>query len=154
MKYEAILFLLSMGTGAALFLIYELLSVLRKIIPHHPVVTACEDLVYWTAAGIFLFSVIYRFNQGILRSFFFSGCVLGAWLCSMTAAPPMKKVMEIVLGIPVSFVKFSTKRLLFFIKRCNIFVCKFRNPRKRAEKRKVLTGKRSSQVEKIKKTEK
>ena len=153
-KYEAFLFLLAVGTGAFLFLIYEVLRVLRELIPHHPAVTACEDIGYWTAAGIFLFSVIYRCNQGIIRCFFFLGCISGAWRCSITFAPPLKKAMETVLGIPVNFVKFSTKRLLFFIKRCNIFVCYLRNRQERTKKKRSLNRKRSSRVEKIKKAEK
>lgn len=153
-KYEAILFLLSAGTGAILLLFYEFLAVLRKIFPHHPAVTACEDLCYWTAAGAFLFSVIYRFNQGILRIFFFLGCIIGAWICKVTVARPLKIVMETVLGIPVRFLKFSTKRLLFFLKRCNIFVYCFRSLRERTKKIIDLDRKRSSRVEKFKKTEK
>lgn len=153
-KYEAILFLLSIGTGAFLFLIYEFLIILRKIIPHHPVISAWEDLIYWTAAGVFLFSVIYRFNQGIIRGFFFLGCMLGAWICSATLAPPLKKAVETVLRFPVNFVKFSAKRLLFFLKRCNIFVCDLRNIHKKAKKLAGLNGKRSSHIEKIKKTKK
>lgn len=153
-KYEAILFLLSIGTGAFLLLIYDFLIILRKIIPHHPIISACEDLLYWTAAGVFLFSVIYRFNQGILRCFFFLGCMLGAWICSTTLAPPLKKAVETVLRIPVIFVKFSTKRLLFFLKRCNIFVCYLRNMHKKTKKLKGLNGKRGSRIEEIKKTKK
>ena len=153
-KYEAFLFLLAVGTGAFLFLIYEFLRVLRELIPHHPAVTACEDICYWIAAGIFLFSVIYQCNKGIIRCFFFLGCIFGAWLCSVTFAPPLKKGMEIILGIPVNFVKFSTKRLLFFIKRCNIFVCYLGNRQQRTRKRRSLDRKRSSRVEKIKKKEK
>ena len=153
-KYEAFLFLLAVGTGAFLFLIYEFLRVLRELIPHHPAVTACEDICYWKSAGIFLFSVIYQCNKGIIRCFFFLGCIFGAWLCSVTFAPPLKKGMEIILGIPVNFVKFSTKRLLFFIKRCNIFVCYLGNWQERTRKRRSLDRKRSSRVEKIKKKEK
>ncbi|HIY00687.1 MAG TPA: spore cortex biosynthesis protein YabQ [Candidatus Blautia faecipullorum] len=153
-RYEAALLLLSAGTGAALLLIYEFLAALRKVVPHHPAVTACEDLVYWTVAGIFLFSVIYRFNQGILRGFFFGGCICGAWLCRITIAVPWRKALEIFFGIPVFIVKFSTKRLLFFIRRCNILVYIIRKMRQGTRKRNSPGEKRSSCVEKIKKAEK
>lgn len=146
MQYEAILFLLSLGTGAVLLLLYQVLTALRNTVPHHPAVCACEDLIYWTAAGFFLFSVLYRFHQGILRSFFFFGCLLGAWVCRLTAAPLLRIVLERFFGIFVTFVKFSTKRLIFRIKRCNIFVCKFRNSR--IKKKDRSRKKRSSRVEK------
>ena len=81
MEYEAVLFFLSVVMGAALFLFYKILTALRKVISHSSWAVDAEDLFYWTAAGIFMFSVIYRFNQGTLRCFLFAGSILGAVLC-------------------------------------------------------------------------
>ena len=133
-KYEAFLFLLAVETGAFLFLIYEVLRVLRELIPHHPAVTACEDIGYWTAAGIFLFSVIYRCNQGIIRCFFFLGCIFGAWLCSITFAPPLKKAWRHA-GNSCEFCKIFNKEVAIFHQRCNIFVCYLRNRQERTKRK-------------------
>lgn len=142
MEYEAVLFLLSVGMGAFLFLCYQLMAALRNVIPHSPAAMAAEDIFYWTAAGIFVFCIIYQFNQGILRSFLFAGCILGAWICSFTAGPFFRRLAEIICGIPVNFVKKNTKRLLFLLKRCSILVYKHRILHKK---------KRFSRCEKVKK---
>ena len=73
MEYEGLLVLISMGTGILLVLAYELLAAFRRAVPHHPMVSSGEDFVYWAFTGLFLFSVLYRYNQGSIRFFFFFG---------------------------------------------------------------------------------
>ena len=150
MEYEMLLFLLSAGMGAVLCLCYEFLAALRSVIPHSKTVVSVEDMIYWTAAGIFIFIVIYRTNQGILRSFLFLGNILGAWICSFTAGPLFRKAVQFICGIPVNFVKSSIKRLLFLIRRCNILVYKHQA----VQKKHFLEKKRITQFEKIKKKKK
>ena len=154
MEYETVLFLISAGAGAALLLAYELLLALRKTVPHHPLASAAEDVLYWSLTGFFLFYMIYRFNSGALRFFFFLGCFTGSALCRLTVSGLFRRVMETVFGIPMFFVKFSTKWLLFMIKRCNIFVCRVIRTLKTAITRIFRTAMGSSRVEKTKKTEK
>lgn len=150
MEYEAVLFFLAVLMGAVLFLFYKLLTALRKVISHPSWAVDAENLFYWTAAGIFMFSVIYRFNQGTLRCFLFAGNILGAFLCRVTVADLFERIFVFLCGIPVNFVKFSTKRLLFLFKRCSILLYKY----KTTQKRKGFEVKRISQVEKVKKKEK
>ena len=71
MEYEAMLFGLSVGMGAALYLCYELLAALRMFFFRHKAVWNALDALYWIGAGFFVFYMVYRFNQGILRSFLF-----------------------------------------------------------------------------------
>lgn len=150
MEYELLLFLSSAGMGAVLCLCYEFLAALRNLIPHSRTAVSVEDLIYWTAAGIFIFIVVYRTNQGILRFFLLLGNVFGAWLCSFTAGPLFRKMIRFACGIPVNFVKSSIKRLLFLIRRCNILVYKHQIVRKKH----FLEKKRIIQFEKIKKKKK
>lgn len=147
MKYEAMLFSLSVGTGAALCLVYELLAALRKTFPRHQAALDALDVVYWTVAGIFLFCVVYQFNQGILRCFIFLGNILGAWVCSRTAGKALNCLLSRGLVICAFLVKNVTKRLLFFLRRCNILMYSLR----RLRKKQFFGNKRVSQVEKIKK---
>lgn len=150
MEYEMLLFLQSAGIGAVLCLCYEFLAALRNVIPHSRTAVSVEDMIYWTAAGIFIFIVIYRTNQGILRSFLFLGNILGAWICSLTAGPLFRRGIQFICGMPVNFVKSSIKRLLFLIRRCNILLHKHKNVQKKC----FLKKKRIRQLEKIKKKKK
>lgn len=138
---------MSVGAGVFLFLCYEFLSVLRNVITHSRTVRAVVDVFYWTAAGFLVFGMIYRFNQGIMRSFLFIGSILGAWICSVTVGPIFCRYTENVCGIPVHFVKKHINRLLFLFKSCSILVYK----RQALWKKKIFKRKRISQIEKIKK---
>ena len=80
----------------------------------------------------------------------FLGNVFGAWLCSFTAGPLFRKMIQFTCGIPVNFVKSSIKRLLFLIRRCNILVYKHQT----VHKKHFLEKKRISQFEKNQKKEK
>lgn len=151
MHFETMLFLQAVGIGAVLILCYDLLIAFRRVIAHHPVIVAAEDLLFWLAAALAVFSGLYCTNQGILRSFLFLGMILGALLCGSTISPLFIRGAAVILGIPVVFVKFLIKRLLFFIRRCRIYWYKCAICADRKKKERVLRVKRSKQGGKFKK---
>ncbi len=138
--------------GGALLLCYDILVVLRKVIPHCKWVVAAEDIFFWIFAGFTLFAGIYRGNEGKLRNFLFLGSALGFCLCRVTLSPVfvsvfikilefpvflMKKTFCLcrvtlspvfvsvfikILEFPVFLMKKTVKRLLFPVKRCKIFL--------------------------------
>lgn len=125
MYSEMILFLQSIMTGLVLYLVYDLIIAFRKVIPHPLILISCGDMLYWVTTGFVVFVCLYRTNQGILRSFLFLGIILGAWFGYLVIRPVYEKVWIILFRIPVFFVKKTINRLLFFIKRCNIFLYHF-----------------------------
>lgn len=151
MHFEVQLFLQSICLGVLLILAYDVLAALRSVIPHGTLAEACEDLLYWLAAALVVFSALYRTNQGIMRSFLFVGMILGAILCGRTFSPFFIKFLALIFRIPVIFAKFSTDRLLFLVKRCRIILCKFADSADRNKKTCFLRLKRSRRVERIKK---
>lgn len=77
-QIEAQLLFLSILTGAALMMAYDVLRILRMIIPHSWAVIGVEDLLYWCVAGLATFYLLYRENDGSLRMY-----VIGTVLLSM-----------------------------------------------------------------------
>lgn len=148
MQGEAILFLQSIATGMVLYLIYDLLLALRKVIPHPSFLVACEDLFFWIFAGFAVFVKIYHTNQGILRSFLFFGTLLGAWICHKTIRSVYERVWVFLFRIPAVFVKKAIKRLLFFIKRVKIFLYHSANKGKACRKKGIQGLKRGRRFEK------
>ena len=151
MHFEMQLFLQSVGMGVLLVLGYDFLASLRIVIPHCTAAIALEDLFFWFLAAIVVFAGIYRVNQGILRSFLFLGIILGAVFCRRTISTVFVKILAGFLGIPIVFAKFSTNRLLFLIKRCKIYACKFADSADRKKKARFMRKKRSRQVERVRK---
>lgn len=77
---EAWLFLLSCALGGAVGFFYEIFRTLRAVIPHKPLLTASEDILFilcWGGALMAFSSVCAR---GQIRGYFVIGSILGAAL--------------------------------------------------------------------------
>lgn len=68
--------------GAMLGAAYWVISVFRKIVPHHKVFSGIEDILYWLTAAFLMFAVILVANGGAVRWFAVAGMVLGMVMIS------------------------------------------------------------------------
>lgn len=55
--------------GVCLMFVYDIIRVLRLLIPHSFVVISIEDVLYWIAAGIAMFIMLYKEDSGNIRWF-------------------------------------------------------------------------------------
>lgn len=122
MNREVLLFFQAACVGGALLLCYDILTVLRKVVPHCKWVAAAEDILFWIFAGFILFAGIYRGNEGKLRNFLFLGSFLGFCFCRATISPAFVSILIKILEFPAFLMKKTVKRLLFPVKRCKIFL--------------------------------
>ena len=76
-RYEARLFLMSVGTGAGLMVVYDCIRVFRLLCPHMPWVVNVEDLLYGLYCAVMTFMLLYEQNDGSLRGFCVAGVILG-----------------------------------------------------------------------------
>jgi len=70
-------FLLSILWGGVLLLVYDIFRIIRRIISHDSFIIAVEDLLYWVAAGLSIFILMYKENNGIIRGFSIMGMLIG-----------------------------------------------------------------------------
>ena len=80
LETELFLFGRSVLLGAVMFVVYDLLRVLRRIFPRGIFWVSIEDLLYWVAAALYFFLQLCRENNGIIRGYILLGIILGA-LC-------------------------------------------------------------------------
>jgi spore cortex biosynthesis protein YabQ len=66
--------------GGLVLLAYDSLRIIRRLIKHGTFFLAVEDLIFWIITGIFIFTMIYRQNNGIIRGFAIMGMSLGMLL--------------------------------------------------------------------------
>ena len=90
---EAEIFLKSVGTGAILLAVYDVLQLFRVLIPHRKFLVGAEDVLFWMAAALKIFVMLYRENYGYLRAFSIGGVVLGMILYS-GVGKALKKVLR------------------------------------------------------------
>lgn len=74
---EVKFFLISIVCGILMLIVYDILRILRRVIKHPGYLVALEDLLFWISGSFFIFTMIYKENYGILRSFSILGMVLG-----------------------------------------------------------------------------
>ncbi len=55
------------AAGLRLMAVYDVLRILRMIIPHRAWVIGAEDLIYWLYASFSVFGLIYRGSGGTVR---------------------------------------------------------------------------------------
>lgn len=106
---EVRFFLGSFLSGFFLLAAYDVIRLLRILIPHGKAVVNGEDLLFWTGASIFIFRMIYKLNDGNIRGFGIFCMVLGMFLYQFfakfvkkglkKAAKPFKMGVQRVKGV-------------------------------------------------------
>ena len=80
---EADILLKAFATGVILIFVYDLLRIIRRLIPHGTVWIAVEDFLFWAGSALTIFAMLYRENDGYLRGFSIGGVALGMLLYSL-----------------------------------------------------------------------
>lgn len=77
---ETDILLAAIATGALLFFVYDLLRIIRRIIPHGTLWIAVEDVLFWLGSALVIFVMLYQEADGALRGFSIGGVVIGMLL--------------------------------------------------------------------------
>ncbi len=83
---EADILLKAFATGVILMLVYDLLRIVRKLLPHGIFLISLEDFLFWTASAVVIFAMLFRENDGYLRAFSIGGVVLGMAVYALTVS--------------------------------------------------------------------
>lgn len=107
---DALLFLDALICGMLLAIVYDILRIFRRIIPHLNIIVSIEDFVYWNLSGIYIFAVMFGTNNGVIRGFFIVGAVIGAYIYKKSIgeflviiiADGINYIINIILKKPVN----------------------------------------------------
>lgn len=75
---EVSIFLEAAWNGMMIAVLYDVLRILRRVVKHSDVVVGIQDYIFWVAAGIMIFSMVFQSNDGVLRGYIFLALLLGA----------------------------------------------------------------------------
>ncbi len=115
-------------TGVLILILYDIIRIFRRVFIHSVGAIGVEDFIYWMVVTFFIFSMLFRENNGALRWFSVVGIFWGMVLYNMT--------------ISHFFVKYAA---IFFIKirklieKILYFILKPIKKRKKGLKRRVKT---------------
>lgn len=97
-QYEMELLSVSVLTGAGLMIVYDCLRVFRILCPHRAAWVGIEDMLYWIYTSVMVFTLLYREQDGVVRSYVvaavFVGMVVYQQLISKNFLNSLKKWVE------------------------------------------------------------
>jgi spore cortex biosynthesis protein YabQ len=104
-------FLISVLWGCILLLIYDCLRILRRLIKHDSFFIALEDLIFWVAASLYIFAMIYKQNNGIIRGFSVMGMAIGMVLYHYIASDLLVNMITKLLRTLISPFSYAIKKV-------------------------------------------
>lgn len=107
--YSLLIFLIS---GILVGIFFDIFRILRKSFKTSDLVTYIEDIIFWIITGIFLLFVIFKFNNGEIRSYVIIGLILG--------------IVIYMFNISKHFININVKILLFIKKIFKILMYPFK----------------------------
>ncbi len=83
--------------GVLITVLYDILRILRRIIPHNILAVSLEDFLYWIICSLVTFSMLVRENNGTLRWFAVAGAMAGMFLYKKTLGYLFVKYVSLLL---------------------------------------------------------
>lgn len=127
MHKEIQLFLVGVIAGVILAALFDVGRALRSKIPQGGFLTSVEDFSFWLFAGLFMFSIMEKYNKGVLRFYVFLGTGIGVLFYCLLLHRPVYfcfSVLFSVLGGILSIIKKIYREMVRFMKNLIIFPLK------------------------------
>lgn len=70
--------------GVWILALYDVLRILRRVVPHGVWTVALEDVLYWAGTALLIFQLLYRENDGALRGYALFAVAAGMFLYHQT----------------------------------------------------------------------
>lgn len=97
--------------GIILILLYDMVRIVRIVLPHTVVLTGIEDLLYWLTVGAAVFLMLYRGNDGIIRWYAVAAEISGMILYNCSLSRLLVPILGRLLRLPIEFVEKVLKRI-------------------------------------------
>lgn len=94
---QAVLLANCLGLGGWLMFCYDLLRISRLLFSAKSWLVSLEDFFYWIYVSLSVFSLLYRQNDGILRSYVIIAVLLGMLAYDRMISRNMLKVLQKML---------------------------------------------------------
>ncbi|MCI5620409.1 MAG: spore cortex biosynthesis protein YabQ [Lachnospiraceae bacterium] len=115
-RQELGLLLASLAAGNLMVVCYDVLRILRRIVPHRMWVVALEDMLYWLLCGCAVFVLLHLRSDGVVRGFVMGGILIGmlAWnrFISTYMVENISRILQWILKKFARPIKFFLKKIL------------------------------------------
>jgi spore cortex biosynthesis protein YabQ len=94
---EGIFLLYCLLSGICITIVYDCLRIFRRVRHHGTAWIAIEDLFFWLVTAIFLFYVLYKTNNGVIRWFSIAGVGIGMLIYKYTIGEHLVEFMSTII---------------------------------------------------------
>ena len=101
--------------GAVITLVYDLIRIFRRVIAHGNFWIGIEDFIFWIWTSLWIFSVLYRENDGNLRMYTIGAMVLGMIIYHQAISEFFVKVCSNILKRIIGILLFPLKKVKIYI---------------------------------------
>lgn len=108
-------------TGIAIGIFFDIFRILRKTFKTPDLITYIEDIAFWILTGLFFLFVLFKFNNGEIRSYVFIGLLLGIIIYMLT-------ISNYFIKSSVLIITFIKKTILLFLRPILILLNKIFKP--------------------------
>ena len=102
--------------GAGLLVLYDLIRIFRRIVPHGVFAIALEDVLYWAGTALLVFQLLYRENDGAVRGYALFAVAAGMLFYHQTISNWMVRhiagILNLCLGILLKPFRFLWKKMV------------------------------------------
>lgn len=132
---QAITFLLTVFAGCIIGLVYDIIRIVRRVIPHRHWAINVEDFLFFIFCGVWFFYILFSDNYGEIRLFSFIGLLLGVviYFCSLSpiivrgGTFVMEKLLQVIwaiLTVIIYPIRLLLRIILFPFRKVGRFVSK------------------------------
>lgn len=101
--------------GVLITVVYDLIRIFRRVIAHGNFWIGVEDFLFWIWTSLWIFSVLYRENDGNFRMYTILAMVLGMIVYHQTISEPLVRVMGKMFKKILFWASWPIKRLKIYI---------------------------------------
>lgn len=94
---EFYFFLHAALTGVVLSAVYDIFRILRRVRSHGWFLIAVEDFFYWIGSALYIFFILMRDNDGVIRWFFVFGILMGMLVYNLTISQYLVKILSKII---------------------------------------------------------
>lgn len=97
MENENMFLLYALLMGIFITFVYDILRIIRRVIPHGVLLVSLEDIAFWIYCGVKVFLLMYHESNGTLRWFAIFGALVGMIAYKKTISPFFVKYVSLLL---------------------------------------------------------
>lgn len=113
-------------TGIIIGVFFDIFRILRRSFKTPDIITYIEDILFWIFTGIFFIMVLFKFNNGEIRSYVLLGLIFGIIIYMLFISKYFIKINIKIIEIIKKILSYPIKIILKIIKPFSFIVINIR----------------------------